>query len=182
MHQAKVISSSMMIRGALLDAGAAVARGDIMLFLWPDSQLPPDALQAIEHNLRLLPQTIGGNFHVKFNDDSHFTRLLTRILKRWRYKGHYYGHSGVFVRKNVYEALGGFQPYHILEDYDFTQRMEKYGPTLYLPETIIASAHKFRNQKFKATLIWLTIQSLFALGLHPNKLTWLRAKLLSKLC
>ncbi len=86
-----------------------------------------------------------------------------------------------FVRKNVYEALGGFRPYHTLEDYDFTQRMEKYGPTLYLPETIVASAHKFKHQKFKATLVWLTVQTLFTLGLPTNKLTYFRAKLLPKL-
>jgi hypothetical protein len=65
---------------ALLNAGAAAARGEVLLFLWPDSRLPPNALLAIERNLTLLPQTIGGNFHLKFNDDTPVTRLLSQWL------------------------------------------------------------------------------------------------------
>ena len=80
------------------------------------------------------------------------------------------------MRREIYEVIGGFQPYKILEDYDFTRRMEKSGPTLYLPKIIIASAHKFKNKKLRAALIWLTAQFLFALGLSPNRLArfWAR--------
>lgn len=159
-----------MTQGALLNAGAVAANGDVLLFLWPDSQLPANALLAIERNLQLLSQTIGGNFHVKFDEDSHFTRLLVRFLKRWRYQGRYYGNSGIFIRRDVYADLGGFQPFDILEDYDFARRMEKYGPTLYLPDTITVSAHKFEGRKFRAFLTWLIVQSLFTLGAPPNKL------------
>ncbi|MEW5961485.1 MAG: glycosyltransferase, partial [Chloroflexota bacterium] len=75
--------------GALLNAGAAAARGEVLLFLWPDSRLPPNALSAIERNLQVLPQTIGGNFHLRFDKDTLFTRWLARRLKQQRYMGHY---------------------------------------------------------------------------------------------
>jgi glycosyltransferase involved in cell wall biosynthesis len=155
--------------GALLNAGVAAAHGETLLFLWPDSRLPPNALLAIEQNLQLLPQTIGGNFHLKFNDDTPVTRLLSRWLKKQRYRGHYDGHSGLFIRREVFQALGGFRPYEILADYDLARRMEKYGPTLYLPEAIITS--KFRgSHQLKAALLWLVILGLFRLGVHPNHL------------
>lgn len=157
-------------RGSRLNAGAAAARGNIFLFLWPDSCLPANALAAIERNLELLPQTIGGNFYLKFEEDTFFTRWLAKFLKWWRYKGRYYGHSGIFIRKEVFLALEGFRPYDLLEDYDLARRMENYGPTLYLPETIIASARKFQSRPLKAALTWLIIHGLFTLGVHPNRL------------
>lgn len=129
--------------GSLLNAGAAAAQGEVFLFLWPDNRLPPNALLTIERNLRLLPQTIGGNFHVKFDSDTFFSRWLTRWLKQQRYKGHYYGHSGIFIRREVFEALGGFRPSDNLADYDLARRMEKYGPTVYLPETLVVSMRQF---------------------------------------
>lgn len=166
----KIITSTSDTRGTLLNDGAAAAKGDVLLFLWPDSRLPVDALLAIQSNFALLPQTIGGNFYLKFDDNSLYTRLLTRFLKQWRYRGRYYGNSGIFIRRDAYEALEGFRPYNILEDYDFARRMEKYGPTLNLPNPIIASSRKFQQQKLRATLIWLIMQSLFMIGLHPNTL------------
>jgi hypothetical protein len=173
--RAKVVSRPGVIRGSLLNAGAEVAKGEILLFLWPGSCLPPAALPAIEDNLELLPQTIGGSFHVKFNENTLFTRGLTKFLKWQRYQGRYYGSGGIFIRKQMFLALGGFRPYDLLEDYDLTRRMEDYGPTLYLPETVIVSTRKFQGKKLKAVLIWLIIQSLFMLGVHPNRLArWYR--------
>jgi GT2 family glycosyltransferase len=155
----------------LLNAGAAAARGEALLFLWPDSYLPPNAVLAIEQNLQLLPQTIGGNFHLKFNDDTPVTRLLSRWLKKRRYQGHYDGHSGIFIRRQVFQALGGFRPYDILADYDLARRMEKYGPTVYLPEAIIGSTSKlWGHHILKVALTGLVIPGLFRLGIHPNRL------------
>jgi GT2 family glycosyltransferase len=125
----------------------------------------------VRRNLDLLSQTIGGDFHVGFDDNSIFSRRLTNFLKRWRYQGHYYGNSGIFVRRDAFEAIGGFGPDKILEDYQFARRMEKYGPTLYLPDTITASARKFRQRKIRATLAWVTAQALHAFGWHSEKVT-----------
>ena len=157
--------------GSLLNAGAAAARGEVLLFLWPDSHLPPNALLAIEQNLLIFPQTIGGNFHLKFDNDTLFTRWLARRLKKQRYQGHYDGNSGIFVRREVFQALGGFRPYDILADYDLAQQMEKYGPTVYLPEAIIGSTPKLWGRHIlKVVLVGLVIPGLFRLGVHPNRL------------
>ena len=157
-------------RGALLNAGADRATGDILLFLWPDCRLPEQALPAIEANFEVLPQAIGGNFHVTFDAPSRFAQGLKLLLKRWRYQGRYFGHSGIFVRKEIFEALGGFRDYDLLEDYDFTQRMEKQGATLFLPHYITASARPFQNRKLRAAISWMVIYSLYRLGVSPNDL------------
>jgi GT2 family glycosyltransferase len=157
--------------GALLNVGAAAARGEALLFLWPGSYLPPDALLGIERNLSLLPQTVGGNFHLQFNDDTPLTRFLSRWLKKQRYQGHYEGHSGLFIRREVFQALGGFRPYQFLADYDLARRMESYGPTLYLPEAITIALAKFQGRhSLQAALLWLVMPTLFRLGLGPYHL------------
>jgi glycosyltransferase involved in cell wall biosynthesis len=149
-RRATVVSVPAARRGVQLNAGAAVACGEILLFLDSRHQLPAEALLAIERNLKLLPQTIGGNFHLKFANDSLFAKLLVRIIKWWRYRGSYGGDSGIFVRKDIYEKIGGFQPDINFADYDFVHRMEKYGPTLYLHEAIVAPMPDFRD-----ALTWL---------------------------
>ncbi|MDX1523716.1 MAG: hypothetical protein R3264_18955 [Anaerolineae bacterium] len=128
-----------------INAGAAAAGGDVLLFLQADNRLPVDVLPAITQNFELLPQTVGGNFHLKFKGHSLITRMLTRLLKRMRYRGCYYHGSGIFVRKTVYDALGGFDCRQVSPDYDFVQRLEQYGPTLYLPQKISAPAPGWRE-------------------------------------
>lgn len=166
----EVITCPGVSRGMLLNAGADKAAGDILLFLWPGSRLPENGLQAIETNFTLLPQSIGGNFHVKFDDNSLFSQGLKRLLKKWRYQGRYFGQSGIFVRREVFEALGGFGNYDLLEDHNFTQRLEKYGATLFLPNYITASARNIQERKLQATISWLVIYSLYRLGVSPNNL------------
>ena len=167
----KIVSLPYARGGSLLNAGAAAARGEVFLFLWPDSRLPLNALSAIERNLQLLPPTIGGNFHLGFDKDTPFAHWLAHQLKQQRYMGHYDGHSGIFIRREVFQTLGGFRPYDILADYDLVRRMEKYGPTVYLPEAIIGSTSKlWSGHVLKVALTGLVFPGLFRLGIHPNRL------------
>jgi glycosyltransferase involved in cell wall biosynthesis len=178
--QAKVVPLVGARGGVLLNAGAAAAQGEVLLFLWPGSRLPPQALLAIEQNLGLLPQTIGGNFHLKFDKDTLFTRWLTRWFKQQRYQGHYFGNSGIFIRREVFQALGGFRAYEILADYDLTRRMEAYGPTVYLPEAVTTATPKLRGLHFlKAIVVQLIIPGLFRLGVPPNRLARLSRLIVS---
>jgi len=149
-------------RSDLLNAGANTANGDVLLFLWPESLLPASACQAIENNLALLTQTIGGNFHVKFHHNTVFYRLVAWMFKKWRYMGHYYGNSGIFVQREVFRALGGFNS-GVLEDYDFARRMERYGPTIYLPEIIIDTSQRFRRRPLQTLWRWMVMYPFFAL-------------------
>ncbi|MCB9079116.1 MAG: glycosyltransferase [Anaerolineaceae bacterium] len=157
-------------RGALLNAGAAKATGHLFLFLWPGCRLPEKALPAIAANFEVLPQAVGGNFHVTFEARTQLTQSLKHLLKRWRYHGHYFGHSGIFVRREIFEALGGFRDYDLLEDYDFTQRLEKQGATLFLPHYITASDQPFQNRQWRAAISWTVIYALYRLGVSPNEL------------
>jgi hypothetical protein len=163
-------------RGGLLNTGAAIAQGEILLFVWPGSQLPFEALLTIEKNLSLLPQTVGGNFHLNLQPHTWGSRLTTGFIARQRYLGRYYSSSGIFVRAAVFKSLGGFAPLNLRADYDFGLRLEASGPTLFLPDKIIVPAEKLGPQ---AIVVWSTIILLQKLGVPPpiletvaNKLGW----------
>lgn len=146
----KVVSSPAMDIAVCFNSGAAVATGDVLLFLLAESHLPPDAILAIERNLELLPQTIGGNFHLKFRGNALLASTLFYLLKWWRYRGIYWAETGIFVRRRTFEELGGFPAGSSLADLEFVRRLEQLGPTLYLPEAIIAPLPSLQR-----ALVWL---------------------------
>ena len=162
--QLKIIESRDTSRGGLLNAGAAAAGGEVLLFIWPDNRLPVEALLTIEKNFTLLPQTNGGNFHLMFNKDTFLPRTVKDFIARERYHSRYFGNSGIFVKRDIFETLGGFQSLDLMEDFDFGRRLEVAGPTLYLPDKILASADKFG---LRSVVVWPVVIMLQKFGASP---------------
>ena len=160
-------------RGVQLAAGAAAASGDILLFLHADSVFPPGGLAAITRALAAAPAAPGGNFRLIFDGDSDFARWLTGFYARLRRHGLYYGDSGIFVRREVYYALGGIQPLAVMEDYDFVARLERAGRTLCIADPpLVTSSRKFIGRRAPAIVAgWLIIHGLYHLG-APPRLLW----------
>lgn len=146
----KIITSLAPDMAARFNAGAAAARGEVLLFLLVQSRLPPEAIVVIERNFQLLPQTVGGNFHLKFTGNPLLAKALFYLLKWWRYRGSYWAESGIFVRSRAFEEVGGFSAGTSLADLEFARRLEQLGPTLYLPEAIIGPLPPLRR-----ALAWL---------------------------
>lgn len=155
-------------RGRQLRAGAALARGDVLLFLHADTRFPGGGLAAIRQALRDTG-TEGGNFRVLFDGDDGFSRWLTGFYAWFRGKGLYYGDSAVFVRRVVYGELGGIRPIEVMEDYDFTRRLERRGRTVCVAEpAVITSSRRFAGRSPVAIVLqWLYLHALYHLGTSP---------------
>ncbi len=158
-------------RGQQLAAGAALARGDILLFLHADVRFPTGGLRRIEETLARAPELVGGNFRLVFDGERRFSRWLTGFYAWFRRRGLYYGDSGIFLRAGVYRALGGFRPIALMEDYDFTRRLERAGPTCCIEEPpLVTSSRRFEGRHpFAIFLGWLEIHALYHLGV-PDRL------------
>ena len=169
-HRVKIIHSAPG-RGTQLRAGAEAAGGDILLFLHADSVFPDGGLARIEEILES-PRIVGGNFRLVFDGESGFSRWLTGFYARIRKHGFYYGDSGVFVRREVYQAMGGIRPIALMEDYDFIRRLEKFGATYCIDDPpLVTSSRRFEGRH--PLLIvwgWLKIHALFHLGVSPDRL------------
>lgn len=159
-------------RGQQLAVGAAAAHGGVLLFLHADSRFPKGGLGKIADALATDRDLLGGNFRVLFDGDSDFARWLTGFYAWFRRHGLYYGDSAIFVRASIYHALGGIRPIALMEDYDFTRRLEKAGRTCCIDEPpLITSSRRFAGRHPVGIVCgWLWIHSLFALGVSPERL------------
>jgi len=152
------------------NSAAQQACGDSFLFLHADILAPPDAVESIEQGL-LDPSVIGGNFQIVFEGDTAVPRLFTWCYRVRRPFGIYYGDSGLFVRRQVFERLGGFKPIPIMDDYEFVRRMERAGRTVCLNPPLLVSGRRWRVQGLFPTLFsWVWIQTLYSLGVPAERL------------
>lgn len=158
-------------RGQQLAAGAEAAHGDVLLFLHADCRFPDHGLAAIAEALSPA-DVVGGNFRLLFDGDDGFSRWLDRFYAWIRRHGFYYGDSGVFVRRGVYNALGGIRPIALMEDYDFNRRMERHGRTCCIDDPpLLTSSRRFTGRSpLRIVSGWLAIHALFHLGVPPDRL------------
>lgn len=127
-------------RGAQMNAGARQAQGDWLLFLHADTLLPANALNAIAE----LPAPVeAGCFHQAFSHAHPLLRLVSR-MHNWRCKRTriMYGDQAMFVRRSVFEKLGGY-PETDLEDVKLSELLRKRTTPTLLPLTVTTDARKF---------------------------------------
>ena len=155
-------------RGTQLARGADLAQGETLLFLHADTLFPADGLAAIRRRLAD-PSVIGGNFRVLFDGDDDFSRWLDGFYAWFRRKGLYYGDSAVFVRRALYRSLGGIRPIALMEDFDFTRRLERRGGTVCIHDPpVVTSSRRFAGRKPAAIVSqWLFIHAAYFAGVPP---------------
>jgi rSAM/selenodomain-associated transferase 2 len=157
-------------RAAQLNAAAQAARGDVLLFLHADSRLPCDAYASLAEAWRM-PGVAGGNFVLRFDGDGAFERILGAIYRFQRRHGLYYGDSSIWVRREAFDALGGYREIAIMDDYDFVRRLERIGRTRCLPGPATTSARRWRTMGIPRTVLaWFLIRWLYVGGVSPARL------------
>ncbi len=162
-----VIVDSPRGRGGQLGAGALKATGGILWFLHADSIPSPNALQEIEKAMEG-PNIIGGNLAIRFAGDSHPARFMTWFYPHLRKIGLRYGDSGIFVRRGVYERVGGFKPLPLFEDVDLISRIRKEGNLATLDVEIVTSSRRFDGRSFTPVFLrWVVFQCLYWFGVSP---------------
>jgi rSAM/selenodomain-associated transferase 2 len=155
-------------RGMQLRAGAQRATGDVLLFLHADVLPPLDVAVQIADAIKV--GYVGGNFRLRYPQGGALGRWLKTLAPVYRALGRYYGDSGLFARRDVYEECGGIPWVPIMEDIIFVRRMERMGPTAYLPGPIVSAARRWKGRTVRTLLLWACMQTAFALGASPWQL------------
>jgi glycosyltransferase involved in cell wall biosynthesis len=163
-------------RGHQLNAGAAVANGNVLLFLHADTALPPNAEAAIEVALTDSVM-VGGNFRLAFSPPGLLNRSFAAVYNaRSSRARHYYGDSAIFVRRDQFEALGGFREEMLMEDWEFVLRLQAYCrrdglQTTLLPLTVRTSARRFAGRRrWRYIGLWAWLHVLHARGVSGDRL------------
>ena len=156
-------------RAVQMNAGARAATGDVFLFLHADSVLADGSFAALRQAL-CRPEFAGGCFRMEFDHRHAWLWFYTRFT-RFRYRLFHYGDQGLFLRRSVFEALGGYREVPIMEDVDLLKRLRRHGRLAVLDPPITTSARRYhRHGFFLQELLNVILVSLYMLGVRPEVL------------
>jgi glycosyltransferase A (GT-A) superfamily protein (DUF2064 family) len=131
-------------RSRQMNRGASAASGDVLLFLPTETRLPLDAYERIVAALRE-PDVQGGNFELAFDGHDPAAARLARRYAKERRAGIYYADSAPFVRREIFDDLGGYRPLPVMEDYHFVRRLVQRGTTVCVGGPAVSTASRRRT-------------------------------------
>ena len=160
-------------RGCQMNAGAEIAKGDVILFLHADTALPDGAIEKISRVLEN-EKYVGGAFNLGIDSNRIFLKCIAaRANLRSRLSRIPYGDQAVFMRKTCFEDTGRFKEVPLMEDVDLMRRIKKRGDKVFiLPDKVMTSARRWETEGALYTTIRNQILvRLYYLGVGPDKLS-----------
>jgi rSAM/selenodomain-associated transferase 2 len=156
-------------RARQMNEGAREASADWILFLHADSELPPRWRAGFA---AIAPGAIAGWFRFALDDRAWQARVIERLVA-WRVRtlALPYGDQGLFVRRDVFEQLGGFDDLPLLEDVEFIRRLAGAGALAEVPLPLRTSARRWRRDGwFRRSARNTAIVALYFAGVSPSRL------------
>jgi len=161
-------------RAAQMNAGAAVARGEVLLFLHVDSRLPADADRLILDGLAAGARD-WGRFDIAIDGRHPLLPVIAWFMnRRSRLTSICTGDQGLFLRRGLFAASGGFPAIALMEDIAFTRTLKRHGPPLCLRQRIATSGRRWeRRGALRTMLLMWRLRLAYFLGADPRKLAGL---------
>jgi rSAM/selenodomain-associated transferase 2/rSAM/selenodomain-associated transferase 1 len=159
-----------------MNAGAAVSVGDVLLFLHADTHLPDNfdekVMAAVNQN-----GFCAGAFSLGIGSDVRGLRLIECVANwRSRFFQMPYGDQALFVCRDLFNKIGGFPDFPIMEDFEFIRRLRRKGKISILPDCVRTSPRRYLNFGiFKTWFLNQIIIAAYYLGVSPERLArWYR--------
>ena len=138
-------------RAVQMNAGAAVAKGNVLLFLHADTQLPLNALSYLDQFFK--SDKAWGRFDVRLSGRGAMFHVIAWFMnQRSRLTGICTGDQALFVRREVFEALRGFEHLPIMEDIEFSRRVRLVSRPFCIQEPVVTNSRRWEKQG-----VWRTI-------------------------
>ena len=159
-------------RACQMNEGAKVSRGEILLFLHADTQLPDDANTMIETTMADR-RMVGGRFDVRFDRPSKWGTIISRMMNwRSRLSGIATGDQALFVRRPIFEQMEGFADMPLMEDIEFSRRLKQKGTTAALTATVTTSFRRWEQEgPLRTILLMWGLRFLYWTGIPAHTLS-----------
>ena len=174
---ADAVISSPPGRARQMNAGARAARGAVLLFLHADTTMPAGSVGPIRETMEK-DGVLGGAFSVRLGVSPGASlfrkgalRLTARMINlRARLFRAYTGDQGIFLRRNVFENLGGYPEVPLMEDVELSRRLTRRGKTVLLPVRITTSARRWEaHGTLRTVLLMWGLRLAYLLGMSPER-------------
>ena len=158
-------------RASQMNAGAAKARGDVLLFLHADTRLPRAAEHVILDGLARSGR-VWGRFNVKIEGRSPLLLIVGWLMDvRSRLTGIATGDQAIFVRRDAFESVGGFVEIPLMEDIALSKRLKRVSRPLCVRERVVSSGRRWEQNGVLATILLMwRLRLAFFLGADPKEL------------
>jgi rSAM/selenodomain-associated transferase 2 len=163
-------------RASQMNAGAQIAQGRYLLFLHADTRLSRRGLREMRRRMND-PQTIGGAFRFAVNATGLHFRMMERLVE-WRCRSLLlpYGDQALFVRRMVFDEMGGYRELKAFEDVDLIMRLRERGKLALLRGRALTSGRSWKSRFVLRTSLHLGFLGCFMLHVDPARLAWLYPK------
>ena len=156
-------------RARQMNAGAARARGDVLVFLHADTLLPEGADHAIEEATQRAPW---GRFDVAISGGSPLLAIVAAAMNaRSRACGIATGDQAIFARRDAFRAAGGFPEIPLMEDVALSKRLKRIARPACLRQRVITSGRRWeRHGTLRTIVLMWRLRAAYALGADPRRL------------
>lgn len=140
-------------RARQMNAGVRAANGEVLLFLHADT-LPPTGFAELIAAALADPEVVGGRFDVDVDAPGWSFRVIGSLMNmRSRLTGIATGDQGIFVRRKMFETIGGYPEWDIMEDLEFSRRLKRSGKTACLRARVKTSARRWQKHGVTKTIL-----------------------------
>ncbi|RJQ45302.1 MAG: glycosyltransferase [Nitrospiraceae bacterium] len=159
-------------RASVMNFGAQQSTGKILLFLHADCVLPEKGFQMIRETLRDRSIAAGGFFLSIDHPKAGFRIIESAANLRARSTSLIYGDQGMFLRKSVFDHIGGFADMPLMEDIEISGRLKKQGNIVFVQPPVKVSPRRWLREGIIFTTIrdWTIAFSYKFLGISPDRL------------
>jgi len=158
-------------RAAQMNAGAKLARGDVLLFLHADTLLP-DAVDLLLAQALEDPARVWGRFDIAIEGTHRLLRVVAWTMNlRSRLTGIATGDQAMFVRRDAFDAAGGFPELPLMEDIALSRKLKRIGRPLCLRERAVTSGRRWEQRGVLRTIVLMwRLRGAYWLGVDPRRL------------
>jgi uncharacterized protein len=158
-------------RGRQMNSGAALARGDVLLFHHADSVLTQEHVDSIRRAMGDAA-IVGGAFHRKFDDRHPALRWLEPVARQLsEMGGTLYGDQSIFIRRDHFARLGGYADIPLMEDVEFSKRLRRSGRVIVLDPPMYSSPRRHElHGAWTISMLNGLMLALYRLGVSPHRL------------
>ncbi len=163
-------------RGRQMNAAAAVATGDVLLFLHADTALPPEFTRHVAEAMAR-PNVVAGAFELGIDAPHRALRLIeAAVNRRSRLFGLPYGDQAIFLRAPTFHRIGGYPEADAMEDFALIRRLRRHGRIEIAPVSVSTSARRWlAGGIWRTTILNQACVAAWLLGVSGRRIASWRA-------